>query len=63
VSTSYKTDSIIAEIPTQEQYGIGISSTNTELKAAIDAALQKVKASGEYNTIYKKWFGTEPAAK
>ena len=25
--------------------------------AAINAALEKVKASGEYNTIYKKWFG------
>ena len=57
VSTSYKGDSLIAEIPTGEQYGIGIAQSNPELKAAIDAALAKVRSSGEYNKIYQKWFG------
>ena len=61
VLTSYKTDELIAEIPTQEQYGIGIAQTDTALKTAIDAALAKVRASGEYDTIYQKWFGTAPA--
>jgi polar amino acid transport system substrate-binding protein len=51
---------IIAEIPTGEQYGIAVSKTTPELTAAIDAALAKVKASGEYATIYQKWFGTPP---
>lgn len=51
---------MIAQIPTGEQYGFGVSKDNPELKAAINEALAKVKASGEYNTIYKKWFGVEP---
>ena len=60
VNTSYKTDELISEIPTQEQYGIGIAQTNPDLKTAIDAALGKIKASGEYATIYQKWFGVMP---
>jgi polar amino acid transport system substrate-binding protein len=63
VNTSYKDDELIAEIPTQEQYGIGIASTDTELKTAIDAAIAKLKTSGEYNTIYKKWFGVDAPVK
>jgi len=62
VNTSYKTDEIIAEIPTQEKYGIGIAQSDTQLKTAIDEALAKMKASGEYNTIYKKWFGVDAPA-
>jgi polar amino acid transport system substrate-binding protein len=52
---------IIAEIPTGEQYGIAIAKTNPELTQAINEAIAKVKESGEYNQIYKKWFGVEPA--
>jgi polar amino acid transport system substrate-binding protein len=51
---------MIAQIPTGEQYGFGVSKDNPELKSAINAALAKVKASGEYDTIYKKWFGDVP---
>ncbi|NTW28693.1 MAG: amino acid ABC transporter substrate-binding protein [Coriobacteriia bacterium] len=51
---------IIAEIPTGEQYGIGIAQSNAGLKKAIDAALAKLKSSGQYDTIYKKWFGVAP---
>ena len=61
VNTSYKGNELISEIPTGEQYGIGIASDNTELIAAINAAFDKVKASGEYDKIYQKWFGVEPA--
>jgi polar amino acid transport system substrate-binding protein len=60
VLSSYKDDELIAEIPTQEQYGIGVAKADTELKTAIDAALAKVRASGEYDTIYQKWFGVAP---
>jgi polar amino acid transport system substrate-binding protein len=60
IATSYKTDEIVAEIPTGEQYGIGIAQTNPDLKTAIDAALAKVKSSGQYSTIYQKWFGVAP---
>ena len=60
IATSYKTDSLIAEIPTGEQYGIGIAQTNPDLKTAVDAALAKIKSSGQYATIYQKWFGVAP---
>ena len=60
VKTSYTGDELIAEIPTGEQYGIGISSSDAALKSAIDAGLAKVKSSGEYATIYQKWFGVMP---
>ena len=61
VSTSYKGNELISEIPTGEQYGIGISTDNPDLIAAINAAIDKVKASGEYDKIYEKWFGVAPA--
>jgi polar amino acid transport system substrate-binding protein len=60
VKTSYTGDELVAEIPTGEQYGIGMSTTNAALKTAIDDGLAKVKASGEYATIYQKWFGVAP---
>jgi polar amino acid transport system substrate-binding protein len=53
---------IIQEIPTGEQYGIGVSKSNPELLKAINAGLAKVKADGEYTTIYKKWFGVAPTS-
>lgn len=60
LKTSYTDDELIAEIPTGEQYGIGISADNPDLKTAIDTAFDTLKTSGEYRTIYMKWFGVEP---
>jgi polar amino acid transport system substrate-binding protein len=51
--------SIVKEIPTGEQYGFGISKSNPELLKAFNEAMAKVKASGEYDTIYEKWFGAK----
>ena len=51
---------IAKEIPTGEQYGFAVSQDNPELLKALNDALGKVKSSGEYNTIYEKWFGTKP---
>jgi len=51
---------LIAEIPTGEQYGIAIAKTTPDLTKAVNEALAKIKASGEYATIYQKWFGTPP---
>jgi polar amino acid transport system substrate-binding protein len=36
-------------------YGIGVRKTSTELKAALEDALQKVINSGKYDEILKKW--------
>jgi len=49
---------IAKEIPTGEQYGFAVSKDNPELLKAINDGLAKVKESGEYDTIYEKWFGT-----
>lgn len=54
---------IVQEIPTGEQYGFGVSKDNPDLLKAINDALAKIKASGEYDTIYKKWFGVAPSSK
>jgi ABC-type amino acid transport substrate-binding protein len=53
---------VIAKIPTNEQYGIGIAKTNTSLLTNVNKALQEVKDDGTYAVIYKKWFGTAPPA-
>ncbi len=54
---------IVQEIPTGEQYGFGVSKANPDLLKAVDGALAKIKSSGEYDTIYKKWFGVAPSSK
>lgn len=41
------------------QYGIGFPK-GSPLVEKVNGALAKIKASGRYNSIYKKWFGTEP---
>ncbi len=41
----------------EDQYGIGVKKGNTELLAKINSGLDKLKANGEYDKIYKKWFG------
>jgi polar amino acid transport system substrate-binding protein len=53
---------IIQEVATGEQYGIGVSKANPDLLKAINAALAKIKTSGEYDAIYKKWFGVAPSS-
>src|SRR5665648_208926 len=41
----------VAEIPTGEQYGFGVSKDNPELLKALNEALQKVKDSGKYAAV------------
>jgi len=50
---------IVKEIPTGEQYGFGVSKENPELLKAINEAITALQASGEYDTIYEKWFGAK----
>ncbi len=40
-----------------DNYGIGVKKGNTALLNKINDGLAKVKASGKYDEIYKKWFG------
>ncbi len=38
------------------QYGIAVKKGNSELLETINAGLDELKSSGEYDNIYKKWF-------
>ena len=46
---------VVEPAPNPQPYGIGVRKESTELKAALEDALQAVKDSGEYDTILAKW--------
>ncbi len=41
-----------------EDYGIGVHKDNVELLQKVNEALASLKASGKYDEIYQKWFGS-----
>ena len=45
-----------------EQYGFAVKKGNTELLGKMNEGIAGIKADGTYSTIYKKYFGSEPAA-
>lgn len=51
---------VVAQVPTGEQYGFGISKDNPGLKDAVNKALAKIREDGRYDRIYTKWFGDVP---
>ncbi|KAF0208980.1 MAG: transporter substrate-binding domain-containing protein [Actinomycetota bacterium] len=51
---------IVQEITTNEAYGFAFSKKNTVLRDSVNWALAEVIKDGSYNTIYAKWFGSEP---
>lgn len=51
----------LVEVLSAEDYGIAMNKKNEELAQKVDDALTKVKASGEYDKIYEKWFGKKNA--
>jgi lysine-arginine-ornithine-binding protein len=42
---------------TDEKYGIALAAESKDLQQAINAALKKIRESGEYDQIHMKWFG------
>ena len=44
-----------------KQDGIGVRQDDSRMRDAINYALQAIARSGEYDTIYKRWFGPESA--
>ena len=42
---------------TGEQYGFAMAKDNTRLVQAVDSALDQMRNSGAYDSIYKTWFG------
>lgn len=54
---------VVAEFHTGEQYGIGAKKNDPNAKAILDHADKAIAASrenGQYDEIYKKWFGDLP---
>jgi len=43
-----------------EPYGMGIAENESNLRDAINFAIQKSVKDGTYTTLYKKWFGENP---
>lgn len=42
---------------TDEKFGIALAQGSNDLRDAINAALKKIRESGEYDQIHAKWFG------
>ena len=51
---------IAEKVPTEEEYGIAVAQSNTELLEEINKGLKEVEEDGTYAKIYKKWFKVEP---
>lgn len=47
----------LSEVLSAEEYGMAMSKKNVALTKKIDEALEKLRANGEYDKIYEKWFG------
>ncbi len=43
-----------------QHYGIAFPKGSDDLREKVNGALKTLKENGTYNTLYKKWFGTEP---
>ncbi|MGA8209885.1 MAG: basic amino acid ABC transporter substrate-binding protein [Nocardioidaceae bacterium] len=52
---------VTTEFDTGEQYGFGLKKGDSaELMKTTNETIKKLKDSGKYDTIYKKWFGAAP---
>jgi polar amino acid transport system substrate-binding protein len=47
---------VLAEQLTTEDYGIALRKDAPEIRAAVNAALKKIKADGTYDKLVTKWF-------
>ena len=52
-----KTAMTVGEIMEAEQYGLAVKKGNDKLAADVNKALAELKKNGEYDKIYKTWFG------
>ena len=51
---------IVGKTLSSEDYGIAVAKSNTALAKEVDKALDTLKQNGEYDKLYKKWFGEMP---
>ncbi|HEX8844943.1 MAG TPA: ABC transporter permease subunit [Pyrinomonadaceae bacterium] len=57
IRQSYKDLKTVGEQFTDEKFGIALAQGNEDLQQAVNEALKKIRASGEYDQIHKRWFG------
>lgn len=53
---------VVAQITTDESYGLAFSKDNNALRQQFDTGLAKIRADGTYASIYRKWFNQTPPA-
>lgn len=53
---------VVEEYDTDETYGLAIKKGNTALVEAVNAELQELRDSGEYQELYDKYFSVDDAA-
>jgi len=51
---------IVGEMFSVEPFGIGVRQGDSDLRDEINFTLQDLWNSGEYATLYRKWFNAEP---
>src|SRR5215467_1959134 len=51
---------IVGDLFSVEPFGIGIRQNDSELRDEVNAVIQDLWTSGEYATLYRKWFNAEP---
>jgi polar amino acid transport system substrate-binding protein len=51
---------VVAQIPTNEGYGLVFPKDNPALRDAFNTGLATIKADGTYDEIYRKWLGKAP---
>ena len=55
---------IVGPSMNEEPYGIGVNKQNTGLVRFVNGTLQRIRADGTWNTLYRKWLtvlGPAPA--
>ena len=50
---------VVGAVMNSEDYGIAVKKGNDKLAAEINKALAEMKQNGEYDKLYKTWFGEE----
>jgi ABC-type amino acid transport substrate-binding protein len=51
---------IVGELFSVEPFGIGVRQGDSDLRDEVNFAIQDLWTSGEYATLYRKWFGSDP---
>lgn len=51
---------VIGDKLSYEPYGIGVLENESDLKDAINSAIQELVREGVYAELYEKWFGNKP---